>query len=199
MIMKFDSWEKLQVKYKIGALGISLVALIYVVYIFLLLPQWTRIDELSAQYNTELQQVKIIETFVVAHPNPEEYLLELDGKIFQANNLMPDHPEISSFLMQLEQLSRENGVQLGYLKLLKTTNKTGYQELDVEFSINGSFTQIMKFLNKTENGIRFIDISNIYMQLDKDGLTSKFTAKIYSYGVPAVTTDKNNKAQETKK
>jgi len=183
--MNFVSWGKLQVKHKVGLFGIGTVVVTYLVYIFLLLPQWTRVDELTAQYNMEQQQVKVIETFVQAHPNPEQHLLELDSKITQVDKMMPDNPEISSFLAEVEQLSRECGVQLGYLKLGKTVNKEGYREIEVEISLNGKFPQIMNFLSKTENGTRFISVTNIGMQLGKNSLESKLSAKIYSYGVPA--------------
>jgi len=185
MIMNFVSWGKLQVKHKVGLFGIGTVVVTYLVYIFLLLPQWTRVDELTAQYNMEQQQVKVIETFVQAHPNPEQHLLELDSKITQVDKMLPDNPEISSFLAEVEQLSRECGVQLGYLKLGKTVNKEGYREIEVEISLNGKFPQIMNFLSKTENGTRFISVTNIGMQLGKNSLESKLSAKIYSYGVPA--------------
>jgi len=140
----------------------------------------------------EQQQVKVIETFVQGHPNPEQHLLELDSKITQVDRMLPDNPEISSFLAEVEQLSRECGVQLGYLKLGKTVNKEGYREIEVEISLNGKFPQIMKFLSKTENGTRFISVTNIGMQLGKNSLESKLSAKIYSYGVPAVPAATNN-------
>ena len=186
MIMNFVSWDKLQVKHKVSLFGIGTVVVIYLAYILLLLPEWTRIDELSAQYNTELQQVKVIENFVLAHPTPQQHILELDSKIMQVDKMLPDSPEISSFLVQLEQLSRECGVQLCYLKPTKTVNKEGYREIEVEFSINGRYPQIMNFLNKSENGSRFINVTNIAMQLGKNGLESKMSAKIYSHGVPIV-------------
>jgi len=183
--MKFVSWDKLQVKHKVSLFGIGMVLAIYLAYVCLLLPEWTRMDELTAQYNIELQQVKVIETFAQAHPAPEQHLLELDSKIMQVDNMMPDNPEVSSFLVQVEQLSRDCGVQLSYLKPTKIVNKEGYREITVEFSINGKFPQVMNFLSKTEHGSRFINVTNIAMQLGKNGLESKMSAKIYSYGVSA--------------
>ncbi|MBP2627099.1 MAG: Pilus assembly protein PilO [Firmicutes bacterium] len=197
--MNFVSWDKLQVKHKVSLFGIGTVVITYLAYIFLLLPEWTRIDELTSQYNTELQQVKVIETFALAHPTPEQHLLELDGKIMKVDQMLPDSPEISSFLIQVEQLSQECGVRLSYLKPTKTVNKEGYREIEVEFLINGSFPQIMNFLSKTENGSRYISITNIAMQLGKNGLDSKLSAKIYSYGVSAALTPTNNKVSDTKK
>ena len=183
--MNFVSWDKLQVKHKVSLFGVALVLISYLLYDFLLVPQWTHIDELTAQYNVELQQVKVIEAFAAAHPILEQYILSLDSKIMQVDKMLPDNPEISSFLVQLEQLSRESDVQLSSLKPVKTTNKEGYREIEVEFAIKGRFPQIMSFLSKTENGSRFLSVTNIGMQLGKEGLESKMLAKIYSHGVPA--------------
>jgi len=193
------SWNELPVKRKVSLFGLGAIVIIYLAYIFLLLPEWARIDELTAQYNTELQQVKVIETFVLAQPAPEKYLLELDSKIMHVDKMLPDNPEVSSFLLQVEELSRECGVQLSYLKPTKIVNKEGYREIDVEFSIKGSFPHIMNFLSKTENGVRFISVTNIAMQLDKEGLISKLSAKIYSFGAPAASTSPNIKALDNKK
>ena len=193
MIMNVVAWNKIQIKHKIGLFGLGAVLVTYLVYTFLLLPEWTRCDEVTAQYNTELQQVKVIQAFAQAHPNPEQYLLELDRKIMQVDKMLPENPEISSFLVQVEQLAQECGVQLNYLRPTKTVNKEGYREMEVEFSINGSFPQIMNFLSKTENGLRFISVTNIGIQLGKNGLDSKMSAKIYSYGLPAVPVTTNTK------
>lgn len=197
--MKFVSWDKLHVKHKVSLFGIGVVLTAYLAYIFLLLPEWTRMDELTAQYKIEQQQVKVVEAFAVAHPIPEQYLLELDNKIMQVDKLLPDSPEISSFLVELEGLSREFGVQLSYLKPIKTVNKDGYREIEVEFSINGRFPQVMSFLNKAENGSRFINVTNIGMQLGKNGLESKMSAKIFSHGVSVPPVVTNNIAPESKK
>ena len=198
-MMNFVSWDKLQVKHKVSLFGISVGIAAYLAYIFLLLPEWTRIDELTAQYNTELQQVKVIENFAQAHPIPEQYLLELDSKIVQVDDMLPDTPEISNFLVQLEQLSRQCGVQLSYLKPTKTVNKVGYREIELEFSIHGSFPQIMNFLSKAENGSRFINVTNIAMQIGKNGLDSKLSAKIYSHGISVTPEVPNNIISDTKK
>ena len=186
--MKNFSWDKLQASHKIGVFTLGAVLISYLVYELVLSPQWNHIDELTAQYKSEQQQVKIIESFVLAHPNPEQHLAELDNKLMQADQKFPDNPNMSNFLSQVEQLSRDCGVQLNYLKPTKILNKDkeGYREYEVEFSISGSFAQNMNFLNKTENGLRFINISNIAMKVDKKGLESKVSAKIYSFGVPAV-------------
>lgn len=181
--MKFFSWDKVQATHKIALFSLGALLVSYLLYDFVLSPQWAQIDDLKGKLVSEQQQVKVIENFVLAHPNPEQHLIELDTKLAQINNKFPDSPDISSFLLQIEQLSRECGVQLSYLRPTKINAKEGFREFEVEFLINGTFVQNMNFLTKTENGLRFISLTNIAMKLDKKNLESKVTAKVYSYGV----------------
>ena len=185
--MRFFSWNKLQAKQKISVFALGAVLITYLLYDLLLAPQWAQIDDLTAKYNNEQQQVKVVQNFALAHPDSAQYVAELDKNLLQVSSRFPDNPEISSFLVQIEQLSRECGVQLNYLKPIKTVNKDkeGYREIDVEFSITGTFLQNMNFLHKIENGVRFANITSFTLQLNKKNLDSKILAKVYSYGVPA--------------
>ncbi len=191
-MMNLLSWDKLHVKQKITLFSLSMLGIIYLFYSFLLVPEWARIDELETNYNLERQQLQIVESFVLAHPNPEEYLSELDQKIIKSNKMLPDTPDVSNFLLQAEQLATECGLQLNYLKPGKIDAKQGYSEISVEFSVNGNFAGIMNFLHKTESLSRFISITTISMQLSKNGLESKMVAKIFSYGVIAPTAANNS-------
>lgn len=195
--MNFSSWNKLQVKYKVCLFALLIFVVTDLFYIFLLVPKWALIDELKNQSTIEEQQVNMIESFVKSHPNPEEYLVEMDNKILDANKMLPDTPDLSSFLLQIEQLSTECGLKLAYLKPGKVENKQGYREIAIEFSVKGNFAGIMKFLYKTESLPRFISITAINMQLGTTGLENKMVAKIYSYGntTPLPTTT----STETKK
>lgn len=195
--MNFSSWNKLQVKYKVCLFALLIFVVTDLFYIFLLVPKWALIDELKNQSTIEEQQVNMIESFVKTHPNPEEYLVEMDSKILDANKMLPDTPDLSSFLLQIEQLSTECGLKLAYLKPGKVENKQGYREIAIEFSVKGNFAGIMKFLYKTESLPRFISITAINMQLGTTGLENKMVAKIYSYGntTPLPTTT----STETKK
>lgn len=196
--MNVSSWDTLPVKHKLGVFGLVAVIMTYLLYSFLLVPQWTHIDELTSQYHREQQQVTVVQTFVKSHPNPEGYLLELDNKISTADKMLPDNPDIGNFLLQMEQLTTDCDVQLGYLKPNKVTNRQGYREIIVEISIRGSYAGIMKFLHKTEDGTRFISIANIGMQLSPTGLESKMQAKVYSYGIVTPAATNNNPVENQK-
>jgi len=198
-MMNFSNWDKLPVKHKVTVFVVSVALVTYLLYDVVLSPQWARMDELAMQQNTELQKVKVVESFVLTHPNPEQYLVELDNKMIQIEKAFPENPDMSSFLVEIQQLAQDGGVQLGYLKAGKIDNKTGYQQLDVELAVVGDYLHIMDFLNRLENGSRFINVTNIAMQVGKDGLTSKLSAKIYSHNVPAAATPANPKPPEPNK
>ena len=196
--MKYISWNSLKTRHKISIFIIGAGIFSYLWYNLLLLPQWAYMDNLKKQHNAEFEKVKVIENFVLAHPNPEQYLAELDTRIVEVDKVLPDNFEISSFLAELEQSSQQCGVWLIYLKPGKIINKEGYRQWEIEISIKGNFYQTMNFFKKIENGLRFITISNIDMQVSEDGLTSKLSAKIYSYGIPAVP-NVNGKVTDNKK
>lgn len=193
MNLSFFSWNQLPVRQKVALFMTGIISIALLGYLFVLQPQWQQIDTLQAEYKIEQQKVKIIEDFVLRHPSPEGYLAELDGKLVQMDAALPDNPEISSFLSQIESLSATCNVQLVSLKPGKIVDKENYRMYDIEIIIHGDFPESMNFINKIEKGLRFTNITATNMNLDKDGLVSKITAKIYTYGVPAPAKDKTAK------
>lgn len=178
--MNSFSWNKTSNKDKVILFIASVAATTWLLYSFLILPQWSQIEELTAQSNIEHQKVKVIDDFLLLHPNVEQFALELDKKFLHVDAMLPNTPDISNFLIQIEQLSKGCGVRLGYVKPMQTFIKEGYREYTIEILISGSFTQSMNFLNKLENQIRFINVNTISMQAGKNNIESKISAKIYS-------------------
>ncbi len=181
------SWNKMLVKYKLSLVTVSMIAVTWLVYLSLLLPQWDRIDQLTTQFDKEYQQVKVIEDFLLIHPNPEQYILELDQKLMQIDRILPDNPESSSFIVQVEELSKECGIQLNYLKPTKIMNKDGYREYEIELSLIGGFIESMQFIKKIEYKSRFTNVITIVMLPNKNSLETKLSVKIYSFGTPFLT------------
>ncbi|SFL40134.1 type IV pilus inner membrane component PilO [Pelosinus propionicus] len=178
------SWSKMVIKYKLSLVIMGMIAATWLVYSSLLLPQRDSIDQLTMQLYTERQQVKFIEEFLLIHPNPEQYMLELDKNLMQINRILPDDPESSSFVMQVEELSKECSMELNYLKPTKIMNKDGYREYEVEISLIGGFIESMQFIKKIENNSRFTNVIMVTMLPSKNRLETKLLVKIYSYGLP---------------
>lgn len=198
MILSF-SGDRIPIKHKLLLFVISIIAITRIVYSFILLPQWAEIDQLTAKYKTERQQILVIEDFLLVYPNPEQHVVDLDKNLSYVNTMLPDNPEISGFLIQVEQLSQECSVQLGYVKPTKVINKEGYREYEIEILFIGTFMQSMNFLNHFENNTRFTNVTTVDMLVGHNGnnLESKLSAKVYSYDISGTTI--NNKYTDNKK
>ncbi len=195
MNLSFFSWDKLSIQYKVTLFVIGMITISLLGYLFVLLPQWGKIDELKTEYIVEQQKVKVIEDFLLLHPNPEDYLAELDNKLVKIGQSLPDSPDISNFLFQIEGLSTAYNVQLVSLKPGKIASKENYRIYDIEIIINGNFPESMNFVSAIEKGLRFTTITGTNMQLGVTGLETKLLAKIYSFGVPAAA-NTNNKTTD---
>lgn len=173
----------IQPKHKVILFITSTLLVILLFYFLWLVPQTQRIGDLSNQVGFEKQRNGQIESFALAHPNSDEYLLEVDQKVFTVNQLLPNELDVSDFLVQLNQTAITSGVRLVQIKPAQPVNKSGYREIPVEILIRGSYFQTLNFLTKFDNVPRFAMINNISTQSRQNILESKLSVSIYCYGV----------------
>lgn len=198
--MNSNTKDHSSVIYKFSLFFIGILLSGYLFYNFILLPKWLHMNDLTKQYHDHCRKVYIIERFVQTHPNPESYLVELDHKIIQIDQLIPNTIDISNFFLQIEGFAQESGIQIDSFKPGKIEGKEGYREITIEILLNGDFLQLIDFFKKIENLPRFTIITDIAMQFNNKKLISKVTAKIFSYGVsPIVITTTNEHGNNHKK
>lgn len=180
--MKF-TMEALQPRQKIVLFIICAVITLLLFYFIILEPQRQRITELRNELQLERARINTIEAFVIAHPNSDKYLIELDQKTAQIDKMFPNQPEISDFLSLLNQTSKSCGVQLVHVKPAASINKSGYREIPLDILIRGNYFQTLNFLTKMESLPRLVLVTNITTQSKQRTLETKLSAIIYSYGV----------------
>lgn len=180
--MKF-AIESLQPRQKIGLCIIGALITFILFYLVVLAPQKNRIAQLQNELQVERARIDTIENFVIAHPNSDKYLNELDQKIFQIDKMMPNQPELSEFLSLLDHTMQSSGVQLAQIKPAIAINKNGYIEIPVDILIKGNYYQTLNFLTQLEDLPRFVTVTNIATQSKQRTLETKISAIIYSYGV----------------
>ena len=162
--------------------SLGLFAVIWVFGLLVYLPQAARNNELRAQLEERRQQVSLVEKFALAHPEADKYLAELDQRQIMLDKMLPNNPNLSDFILQVERGARESGVQVSQLKPAVSVNKEGYREIPVEILIKGNFFQTAAFIKKLEDGQRFMLVQNLSM-LSKQGIIdSKLNISIYSHG-----------------
>lgn len=224
--MKYSSvsFNQIPIKQKIAVVLGANVLFILLFYFGLIVPQNEQLVQAMAQVNAEKQKVLTVENFAATKPNLDQYLADLDSKIMQLNNLLPNEPEMSDFLKQAEQHANETGVILTQVHTGQMANKNGYREIPVEISVQGSYLQTVNYLKKLEDGNRFITVRNIQMNAqngtepNKQAATlspsmqlgtqqtvinSKLSTVIFGFGVPPQAKTgpqgQNSQSQNTKK
>lgn len=187
--------DKLHPKYRTAIFAVGIASFIFVTHSFLLNPQWEQIENLKNQNQTGKMRVQVVEAFSLAHPNTDQYLIELDQKKAHADKMLPDRSDVSDFLVLLDQASKDCGIQLTHIKFSPAVNKNGYREIPLEILIRGDYFQTINFLTKMESLPRFNSINRVVTQSKEKVLETKLTVAIYSFGV----TQNQNTAEPAKK
>lgn len=180
--MKF-AINTLNSKQKIILFAVGIVLTYLLFFLFIWTPQSQRITELRNELQLERSRINVIEAFVIAHPNSDKYIIELDQKIVLVDKMFPNQPEISDLLSLLNQTSQNSGVQLVHVKPTAPINKSGYREIPIDILIKGDYFQTLNFLNKLESLPRLVLVTNISTLSKQKTLETKLSGIIYSYGV----------------
>lgn len=175
--------SKIRPKYKLTIIAIGTAGLILAIIFYLIFPQRERINNLRNQFELDKQKVAVVEAFATAHPNSEQYLLQLDHQKGRVDMLMPDQPDIGNFLIQLDQTAKACNIKIVNIKFSPSVNKNGYRDIPLEILISGDYFQTINFLTKMENLPRFNSINSVVTQSRAEALETKLTTTIYSFGV----------------
>lgn len=169
-------------RYKILLFIAGIIAIIVVFYYSILVPQRMHIRQLTDALQAERRQVRKIEAFAGAHADIGLYQQETDAKLATVTRLLPDQPEISEFMLAVEQAAKAGGLELQQIKPEQFENKAGYRELPLEVTVQGTYFQTLDFLKRLEGLERFNSIVHMTVKSQSGNLTSKFRIMIYCYG-----------------
>lgn len=177
------SLEKLPTKHKILLFLLASFVTVAIFFAIILAPQQAKVAALQAQLVAQQQQVQVIESYALAHPDAGRYANELNQRIAQVNRLLPGQADISGFLIQLEQLAKASNVQIAQIQPAPLVNKKGYHEVPIAMAVKGTYFQMLDFIQRLEGAERFSSVSALALQVGKDGnLEGKITVHIYAFG-----------------
>ncbi len=163
--------------------SIVCLASIYLFLAALWFPQQERIVGLRADLAAARQAVQLIEGYGIAHPDGTQYLAELDKKLLFIDQLLPNDPDIASFLIQAEQAAQLSGVQVAEIVPNQAEPKNGYREFSVTMTIKGDYFQILDFFQRLEGMQRFSSAAALAVQVKSGVIEGKITVQVYTYGL----------------
>lgn len=178
-----SGWANLPVYRKVSLVTVGILLFMILCYIYIIIPQNQRIAELQMKYQAAIKKNAIIQEFSKKNPNAAQYLAEVSKKAVQADTMLPNEPDISEFIVQLEKTINTSNLQLIELKAAQVNDKIEYREIPIEIIVQGSFSQILDFLQKLENMPRFTIVNQINIQSQQGILNSKLNLHIFTYGV----------------
>jgi type IV pilus assembly protein PilO len=169
--------------YLVALYMVILLALGMLVSSLLLYPQELRIGELTRQLQAEQQKVAVVENFILAHPDAEKRLFELQQSLVRVEKALPGSLDVSLFMAQLQRDAAASGVKLINIKPSALVDRAGYREMPIEVSIEGNYHATLAFLKKLEDGERFNLPTGFLVQRKQDKLTTRLNMQIFCYGV----------------
>lgn len=171
----------LATKSKLIAAGIVMLCWLLLFFVIIIRPQMDNLHSLTAQVERQQTAVTALEAYSQEHPDMDKYLGELDNKAMLMTNLLPDHLDISSFLLLLDQSAQKTGVQLVSVKPGKTVSQKGRSETSVELVIHSDYKAMLAFFSELNNLPRFTNLVSVSTDLRQQGvLETKLIVAIYS-------------------
>ena len=171
-----------KIKYQVILCIVSICCIVSAFYVCIYIPQQDEILELKNLKQSNENKVQLVEKFVVSHPDISEYDHQIQSDLDKVNKKIPNMHDISSFLMQIKQISQVSNVQLLHVKPRNLVNKDEYSSLLVDIEIKGNYFQTIKFLKNLEAMERFNSINKMLIQSSNEVLNTKLEINIYSYG-----------------
>ncbi len=170
-------------RYLLALYLVLVLALGMVASSVVLVPQEARISAMASRLQAERQKVAVVENFVLAHPDANKRLLELQQSLVRVEKALPGSLDVSAFMTQLERDATATGVRLVNLKPSALVDRAGYREMPLEVSVEGNYYATLAFLKKLEDGERFSLPLAFLIQRKQDKLATRLNLQIFCYGI----------------
>lgn len=138
---------------------IGVVALVLVV--FLLFNQWRSYSQVQEDIAAEQSQVQLLEAHI-------ETLLQLKAQedefrrhLALLEELMPEEPAEEQFINYIQGIADEYGAKLTQVRFGERIPSEDYAEMPLELSIEGSYHQLLAFLDSLRHGTRAVRVDDV--------------------------------------
>jgi type IV pilus assembly protein PilO len=123
-----------------------------------LLPQWAAKNRAAGELQAERAKVATVERFQQAHPDPEQYLKELDQETAHLDEVLPAKENLGEAIAFVENTAKDSGVVFGALSTEKRVYEGGWTATRLIFKAGGSYADLVEFARRLDNGPRFMAV-----------------------------------------
>ena len=151
-----------------------------VFYLFLHRPLQAETASRIHQAEGAAQEVSRIVNFRNAHLNDKEQRQALAKRQAAVDKALPDQLEQGLFLGELERLTRRCQLQLLALSPEPAEQAEGYKALTVKLRLQGSYFQLMAFLQGLRDGERLVTVKKMALQCAQGQIAGDLWLEIYA-------------------
>jgi len=185
-ILPFPLWQKAVV------LTGSFV-LIFAAYIYL---GWMPTQDVITQMerNVDQQQRLLARNIKIAKdlPRKKKEFAKLQKQLKVALNMLPKKSQIPDLLEGVTRAGKNSGLEFSLFKPGGEVNKQFYAEVPVDFSVTGTYRQLVAFLKRVGQMPRIVDVKDLALKQPKVGGPLTVTGQAVTYRFIEVVAGKKN-------
>lgn len=147
---------------------------------------WYGYQQLEA-YQEQRQAIEKATTRVAAlnqlqmeHTNLEVYQMEVAKQRQMAEKLLPRNIQMAELLAYVQQTARNSGLELQELMPMDSKPLGKLQIQPVKVILQGDYFPLLEFLRQLDKGAPLVQIGNMELKQQPEGLSSKFTLNFYA-------------------
>ncbi|MEM7455375.1 MAG: type 4a pilus biogenesis protein PilO [Planctomycetota bacterium] len=157
-----------------GGLALSMVLIGIGIYTLVLTPLNNSRQDASKQVTEIEDLLKRTSEFAEENAALSVKMESIQSRASLVNSRIPDSPKESEFLQQATSAAQDTGVEILDFQRGETDYEGEYAELNINFTIEGSFEGICNFLGRIENLPRISRINKVTMETDSQSETYRF-------------------------
>lgn len=176
ILLRVPDWAKALTLLGIASLAAGLF------WWFIYVPHQKTVTEMEQRVSTLKVQYQRKEKQVANLPALRDQLDQLENRMDQALERLPDRTEVAGLLLEVTQAGRSEGLTFELFKPGKQKEKEYYAALPVEVEVTGSYNAMGRFLAATASLERIVSMDNLRLTKGRDEqLIMKGQAKTYRY------------------
>lgn len=147
---------------------------------------WYGYQQMEA-YQEQRQAIEKATTRVAAlnqlqmdHTNLEVYQMEVAKQRQMAEKLLPRNIQMAELLAYVQQTARNSGLELQELMPMDSKPLGKLQIQPVKVRLQGEYFPLLEFLRQLDKGTPLVQIGNMELKQQPEGLSSKFTLNFYA-------------------
>jgi len=142
-------------------LGVVIVVLLALSYVFVYSARAARITDLSEQIKNVTAERDKKKALAANLPKLKQQLQQLDGMLKEALAQLPNRKEIPDLLSSISTKARESGLEILVFRPRAETPKDFYAEIPVDITVKGGFHNVVAFFDEVGKLTRLVNINNI--------------------------------------